>query len=391
MARQWDGWQGWNGHDWRDHKNRWHGWRGGQDLGWRGSAGGGSVRGAADDRWNASDDQQKANGKDECPWDACIASTQGNTSWSLPPAQRSLEVDQTNFTLHRVAKELTIIVSTSVGEWTPSTKTVVEALESIQRNVAFHHCRKLLVFDSVPTQDEMDAMKVDQKLWRDVVRGHKWQAMWNRKRQDYQEYCEKLKQMKTEGHPALYKVDLVFLKRFGHLFGTVKEAFSHVKTRFVFLHQHDLRLNGTFVAADVQNVLDQIHHGKAKYVVLNRDANNAVRCKTYFDMVPSEDINDKQSASNGFAMTAMAGYSDQSHFAETDWYRRHVIDAIVDKPTCMEHVLHDPWKKAEEFKGTFLYGGPNEGPYVLDLIHGVQVEAEGRMVHLPPQPARRAV
>lgn len=304
--------------------------------------------------------------------------------------QSALAEGETSYDLHRVAQELTVIVSTSVGDWTPSTKPVLQALESLQSNVAFHHCRKLLVFDSVPTQDEMNHMKLDQKFWRDVVRGHKWQGMWNAKRQDYAEYCQALSKMKAEGHPALYKVDLIFLKKFGHLFGTVKEALNHVKTPFIFLHQHDLRLNGNFVASDVQHVLDELDHGKAKYVVLNRDVNKALRCKTYFNMVPEEDVDYTSSAPNGFAMTAMAGYSDQSHFAATDWYRKHVVEAIADQLTCMEHVLHDPWKKAEEWKGTFLYGGLNDGPYVLDLVHGVQVAAEGRMVHLPPQPSRRA-
>merc|ERR1712216_129723 len=196
----------------------------------------------------------------------------------------------------------------------------------------------LLVFDKVPTPEWIDLKKRNQKEYIDVIRGHKWQAMWNAKRDDYTEYCLNLQRMKDAGHPALYNTDLVFLEEFGHLFGTVKKAFEYIDTKFVFLHQHDLRVGTNFVAADVQKILEVLQSDRAKYVVLNRDVNNALRCSAYFRFVPSADIRG-DGADEGVALTAMAGYSDQSHFAEVEWYRRHVIEAIGDQRTCMEHVL----------------------------------------------------
>merc|ERR1711920_971145 len=103
-------------------------------------------------------------------------------------------------------------------------------------------------------------------------------------------------------------------------------------------------------------------------------------------------VHDQTKRPSGFDLTAVGGFSDQAHFADVAWYRREVIQAI--KPdqqlTCMEHVLHTPWKEASDFKGTFLYGGPEAGPFVLDLIYGAQAhDTEGRLTKLPPAPSRQ--
>jgi len=204
--------------------------------------------------------------------------------------------------------------------------------------------------------------------------------------------------MKANGHPLLFNVEFLHLQRFGHLFGTVKQAFEYVKTKFVFVTQHDLRLCGNFVAADVQNILDMLYNREdekslANYIVLNRDVNSAVRTRTYFRLQPERSIHLPDKRPSGFSLTGMAGFSDQAHFAVAEWYRQEVIAAIPPDQhlTCMEHILHEQWKESQEWRQTFLYGGMDEGPFVLDLIYGTQVyDVEGRLTKLPPPPSRPA-
>lgn len=315
--------------------------------------------------------------------------------WRLPPQQKVLQLGDTPFDLDRVAQELTVIISTSVADFIPSTDTPLAALESLQSNIALRWCRKLLVFDKVPSCEEIDEMRRDSKTWYHVARGAKWMNTWNSKRKDYNEYCATMVAMKSANHPALFNVDLIFLPRFGHLFGTVKEAFKYLgrEARYIFATQHDLRLSGKFVAADVQRVLETLECRKARYIVLNRDVNSAARTQVYFKLLPQHSLQDDAKQPMGISLTAVAGFSDQAHFAEVEWYKHEVVDAIrpEEQLTCMEHVLHAPWKEAEEWKGTFLYGGLHDGPFVLDLVYGAQVyDHEGRLSKLPPPPSRPA-
>lgn len=311
--------------------------------------------------------------------------------WSLPPEQHILRPDETPFSLHRVARELTVIISTSVGEFTPSTDKVVAALESLQANVALRWCRKILVFDRVPSRGELEALKRNRKAYCDDVKGLKWEKLWSEKREAYDEYCETLRSMQEAGHPAMFKVELVFLEKFGHLFGTVKQALEMVATSYILVTQHDLRLAPRIAAADVQNILEALHSGGAKYVVLNRDVNSAPRTEGYFRIVHGSSLRDETKRPAGLTLTAIAGFSDQTHFATTSWYRREVISAIAPERqlTCMEHVLHEWWKADEEWRGTFLYGGRDEGPFVYDTIHGVQVKGpDGRVLGIQSMPDR---
>lgn len=311
--------------------------------------------------------------------------------WRLPPKQHILKGKETKFDLHRAAKELTVIISTSVGNFTPSTDTTIAALWSIQDNLALHHCRKVLVFDKVPSQSEIEKLRSDSHVWNTIARGKKWINMWNEKREAYNEYCETFKAMRDQNHPALYKVELLFSPHFGHLFGTVKLALERVSTPYVFVTQHDLQVNQRFVAADVQCTLQALHENIASFVLLNRDVNNAPRTENYLRLLPELSVD--SSTSSCPDLTAFAGFSDQSHFARVAWYRREVVEEIGKQlggndQTAMEHVLHEPWCQSAH-KGTFLYGRLQDGPFITDLIHGQWVtDQAGRHTALPPMPVR---
>ena len=310
--------------------------------------------------------------------------------WYLPPKQDVLtrEEDDVEFTLDDVADDLTIVITSSVGEFTPSTDIVITALRSLQDNLALHWCRKILVFDEIPSEQEIEAMKQNPKHYHTVVRGPKWEHMWRKKREAYTAYCFALNEMKLNNDPTLFQVELVFLPRFSHLFGTVRHALELVKSSYVLVTQHDLRLSGKFVAADVQRVLGLMESESANCVILNRDTNSGSRPKSYFRMDPDSDIYDSGSRTR---LTAVRGFSDQTHFAHKDWYLANIMDRIPDdcRLTCMEHILHNQFKNERDFRGIFLYGGSDDGPFTYDLIHGTQISSRGgRQYDVEPMPAR---
>lgn len=308
--------------------------------------------------------------------------------WALPPPQKVLSADEALFDLESLASNLTVVMSTSVGEFTPATDRLIAALESVQANLALRWCKKLLVFDKVPSKDQIDAMKTDRGYYREVVRGAKWEKMWNEKREDYDVYCDSVRKLHENNHPALFRTELIFLEDFGHLQGTVQRAFKDVDTAYTFVTQHDLRLGGKFEAADVQSVVEALHRGYASYILLNRDVNSAPRTRVYFNMDLDAPLPDLPL---GLHLTPVAGFSDQAHFVDSEWYRQEVLGAIPvgSERTCMEHVLHDSFKKCSD-KGTFLFGGLGDGPYVYDLIHGITiVNPEGRLQGVPSMPVRQ--
>jgi len=318
-----------------------------------------------------------------------MAATTLRAQWTLPPEQQVLSSEESPFTLDRVARELTVVMSTSVGDFTPSTDKVLAALESLQSNIALRWCRKVLVFDAVPTKGELAIMKQDRRAYVEDLRGPKWEKLWLEKYDAYQEYCETMRELKEASHPALFNTEFVFLGAFGHLLGTVRSAFNNLDTPYVLVTQHDLRLAPLFVAADVQHVLKTLASGSARYVVLNRDVNSGSRTKGYFRMCPEQSI---AAPSGGAQFTAVAGFSDQAHFVEAAWYRREVLAAIPSERrlTCMEHILHDPWKESQSFMLTFLYGGRDDGPFVYDLVHGVEVRGPDGTMGIPAMPDRSA-
>eukprot|EP00932_Pfiesteria_piscicida_P001371 SRR837773.11337.p1 GENE.SRR837773.11337~~SRR837773.11337.p1 ORF type:complete len:184 (-),score=47.85 SRR837773.11337:156-707(-) len=147
--------------------------------------------------------------------------------WALPPVQRILGPEETAFPLNRVAQELTIIMSTSVGDFTPSPDKVLTALSSLQANTALRWCKKLLVFDQVPSEKAIADLKAwDMKMWNDQIRGPKWEKLWREKRQAYEDYCDAMRGFQGPGdHLALFGVRAPLL-------GQVRSLVRHGPARY---------------------------------------------------------------------------------------------------------------------------------------------------------------
>ena len=182
--------------------------------------------------------------------------------------------------LDLIEQSLTIVISTSPAEHHCNADQMFQILESIQRNAALAKCRKLLVFDALPSHDEREqatergAVAKGGERWVPQKSGHLEKA--------YHIYIEVLREASTVCHPAMYGVELVFLPHWGHLVGTVRHALDQVTTPFVCLHQHDLLVSDRLTPQHVSGVLRVLAQREANYVLLNRDVNFASRSTEYF-------------------------------------------------------------------------------------------------------------
>ena len=315
--------------------------------------------------------------------------------YKMPPAQTWLCKEDSEFTLNRIARELTVVVSTSVADFTPSVDPILKTLQSIQDNLALHWCEKYVVFDKVPLPDEIAAMQRDRDIYDNGVRGYKWSRMWGDKAEAYKIFGDELVYLKQRMHPALHKVNLVFLEEFGHLFGTVNAAFTLLSSPYVFVTQHDLEVTSAFKPSDVQLLLSALRKGVANYVLLNRDCNSSPRTARYFDFLPELSVG-RANSSFPCDMTAILGFSDQAHFATVAWYKEEVLRAVVENAVggedrvCMEHILHERFK-AEPFRRTYLYGRMDASPFIRDNVHGTWLLVDGHHQRFPSMPTRDVV
>lgn len=286
--------------------------------------------------------------------------------------------DQTE-ALKSISEAVTIIVSTSPAQHHCNAEVLLQVLRSLNANTAFWHCRKLIVFDAAPSEE-------DQKLAREKGMlsegGEHWVPQVSPElAQNYKQYQEKLKLALKMGNKALHGAELLFMPKWGHLVGTVEFALQHIRTPYVVLHQHDLILAESFTSSHVLGILRALASKKANYVILNRDVNFTSRSTQYFQAAPhrldswrvfvrkhSLQLDDEETTQ----LTPFIGFSDQTHFARKDWLQHRVLPMVGNRRCCMEFVvyekmllswLHDP----ECWERTFMLGGMNDGPYIYDI------------------------
>jgi len=254
-------------------------------------------------------------------------------------------------------------------------------------------CRKLVVFDAMPGQGEKEAAAEQGTL---ASIGQHWVPSANTAlAARYEAYKRDVEALLAQGDPLLEGVELLPMQRWGHLVGTVRHALERVSTPFVLLHQHDLLINGeNFSSRSVVGILRALARGDANYVLLNRDVNCAGRSTQYFQAAPHSphlwrsfvrrhalrvDLSDGEGGFCGgghfgeaVQLTPFVGYSDQTHFARSEWVRERVLPLVGSRRCCMEFALHeimilgwlhDPacWER------TYMLGGMDDGAFIFDL------------------------
>jgi len=240
-----------------------------------------------------------------------------------------------------------VIVATSVAPWTPDLTPLRVTLESLARLDA---AETVVVADALPAPGEAETL--------DDLDGGKWRDAWAGQRDAYDAYLEKAAALCA----ARPRTTLDRRPSFGHLAGSVRAGLDGLADdAVVFVTQHDLRLCAAPPAARVAAALRD-KESPVDYVLLDRDADGSPRFAHWFGDAPRAD---------GWLRDLRGGFSDQAHFATAGWYRRHVLPAVGDAKTCMEHVLHAAPVGAggapKLSGGTYALAG---GPHVLDLVHG---------------------
>ena len=186
--------------------------------------------------------------------------------------------------------------------------------------------------------------------------------------QAYQEYKEKLKVVAAT-HPHFQNTTLVFCEEWKCLAGALKEAFEHVKTEYVLVHQDDFEFLKPLDLHGLLRAMDQNHN--LKHVRLNSAPNPPFLGGP---SVNDPGVDDKIEGGSAFPVLKTLRWSDNDHIARTDYYTDFVLPLIGDAKTFMEHVLNtaehedlksDPSKHSKY--GTFLYGTWGDGPFIYHL------------------------
>eukprot|EP00613_Pedinella_sp_CCMP2098_P040863 CAMPEP_0171779716 /NCGR_PEP_ID=MMETSP0991-20121206/59174_1 /TAXON_ID=483369 /ORGANISM="non described non described, Strain CCMP2098" /LENGTH=335 /DNA_ID=CAMNT_0012386937 /DNA_START=64 /DNA_END=1072 /DNA_ORIENTATION=+ len=173
-----------------------------------------------------------------------------------------------------------IIISTSIADWTPSIAHLGACLRSIEECEALKGASILVVADCIPSAAEVAALP--------EVDAAKWAPLWHSKRASYDEYLS-LVEAQIE---ALGRVRLVRLEQFGHLVGTVRRGIDESGASsddVVLIMQHDLALaSPSRLSQQVKAVTATLRDPQSpvQYVLLNRDCNDAPRSVSWLRPEP---------------------------------------------------------------------------------------------------------
>ena len=161
----------------------------------------------------------------------------------------------------------------------------------------------------------------------------------------------------------------------------------------VLVTQHDLVLADPALLDDrlpgIANALCK-SSSNVKYILLNRDSNNAPRTVTWLQPQQLEPSVAAVLQPPLEILSIGGRFSDQTHFAHVGWYRKAVLGPCAGRKTCMEHVLHEH-HGGSVLKGqvaatgssgnrtftldgsTYLLGAAEGSPMIRDLVHGSMV------------------
>jgi hypothetical protein len=233
---------------------------------------------------------------------------------------------------HCLIDKLTIITTTSPIPSNPSTQMLKITQSSLFQIPALRGCKKIIVFDGVPYPQRYRALA-------------------------YELYIRNVEKL-TQENPLFFNTTLVINKEHKHLANSLKEAFKLVETPYVFVHQHDFSLIRPFDVVNLIRSMDE--NPNLKHIRLNRLYNFA----NYWD----GDIDEVVIGGSYAPLTRTFGWSDNDHFARTDYYRNFVFPKIEWNGP-MEWFLHDPIKIRSEHLsyGTYIYGHLCEMPYISHL------------------------
>lgn len=241
------------------------------------------------------------------------------------------------FGIVELADKLTIITTTSPIPSNPDPTILVRSLDSFMTVPGFKDCPKIIVFDGVP--------KYNLHLSN-----------------DYEQYKKNVQKL-TETHPSFQNTQLVFCKEHRHLALSLKEAMKHVKTPYVFVHQHDFKLIKPIDAVGIIRSMEE--NPLLKHIRLPR---HQVK-QTCWDFVVDENIEGPCYV----PLCRTYGWSDNDHFTLKSYYDDFIFPKIKNKRP-MEVVINPIMRKITKQNpalhhqfGTYLYGKYGDGRCIIHL------------------------
>jgi hypothetical protein len=249
------------------------------------------------------------------------------------------------FSDKQAASKITFITTTNPIQSIPSTEIIYESMKSFYQVPALRKCKKIIVFDGI-------------------------QPGFENREKDYEQYKKNILEL-TKTSPYFANTELVFCPSWHHLSGAIKLALEQVDTPFIFVHQHDFLLRKKIKLNELLTSMSQ--NQNIKYVRLNQGSNVPHR-KGEFHHLYDGDVDNVVEGGTLAPLTRNFGWSDNDHFARTDYYRDFVL------PRCgfgaMECYLHPLLKESltkngpddgHKPFGTYIYGGLKDGKYIKHL------------------------
>lgn len=234
--------------------------------------------------------------------------------------------------------KLTVITTTSPIRSHPDTEMLEICQKSLFDMPGIQECPKIIVFDGI--HKRMMFLK-----------------------DSYEEYKTNVQNL-TETDPYFRNTQLVFCKEHVHLTGAIKEAMKHVKTPFVFLHQHDFKIRRK---VDTFGIIRSMEENPGlKHVMLPR---RFISSSWGFNYYVDENIEGPCYV----PLTRTFGWSDNDHFSPKSYYEEFIFPKVT-KPWPMEWVLNPLEKKLtmedpknHDLFGTYIYGKIGDGRYIVHL------------------------
>jgi hypothetical protein len=242
-----------------------------------------------------------------------------------------LIADDTDYTEEELEliRKVTIITTTSAIPSNPSTEMIEEAQATWLQVPALRKCKKIIVFDGVPTPQRYRSLAYELFI----------------------KNCEKL----VEDDPNFAHTKLVINTEHRHLANSLRTAIYLVDTPYVLVHQHDFCLSKPFDFFNLVRSMDR--NPGLKMIRFNKFSNLA----NYWD----GPIDDYIEGGALIPLMRTFGWSDNDHFARTDYYTNFVLPKVTWNGA-MEWFLHDPAKIMRYHRdyGCYLYGEYGETHYL---------------------------
>ncbi len=238
-----------------------------------------------------------------------------------------------------VADLITVITTTSPIPSIPSTAHLYPAQKSLFRIPVFALCKKIIVFDGI---------RPDQ------------QSLYTESYESYKKNVEEL----TKSDPYFSNTELVYCPRWVHLTGAIEEAIKHVKTPFLYIHQHDLQIVKDF---DLNGLIaSMVANPKIKFVLLVAGDNES-----------SEDRGDCDSNVQGVHFVPLMRcfrWSAQAQITTIDYYKDLVFPKCLNHIGFAEKIMHDSLiedikcfgkEETQRLFACYHFGGRYDGFYII--------------------------